>query len=183
MLDLSKNYFELFGLPVSYDIETTALRERYRELQRSVHPDRYVNASGQEQRLAMQGSTLINEAFETLRDPLARAQYMLRFHGGEGFESDNETTKDTAFLMEQLELREALSEIRHQADPLGAIADFLDNVTRKLNQVISSMTTDFENPSAEQLEQIRERVRKMQFLRKLHQEAEAVEAQLEEELL
>jgi molecular chaperone HscB len=183
MLDLSKNFFELFGLPVSFGIDTTALRERYRELQRSVHPDRFANASGQEQRLAMQGSTFINEAFETLRDPLARAQYMLRLHAGEDPVPDNETTKDTAFLMEQLELRETLSEIRHQADPLGAIADFLDNVTLKLNQVTGSMATDFENPSAEQLDMIRERVRKMQFLRKLQQEAEAVEAQLEEELL
>lgn len=181
MLDLSKNFFELFGLPVSYSVDTSVLRERYRELQRSVHPDRYANASGQEQRLAMQGSTFINEAFETLRDPLARAKYMLRLLGGDQ-DTDNETTKDTAFLMEQLELREALSEIRQQADPLGAIADFLDNVTGKLNRVISNVSTDFENPSAGQLEAIRESVRKMQFLRKLHQEAESVEARLEEEL-
>ena len=74
MLDLSKNFFELFALPVSYEIDNNALRERYRELQRSVHPDRYANASAQEQRLAMQGSTFINEAFETLKDPLWRAQ-------------------------------------------------------------------------------------------------------------
>jgi molecular chaperone HscB len=182
MLDLSKNFFELFALPVSYTIDNSALRERYRELQRSVHPDRYANASQQEQRLAMQGSTFINEAFETLSDPLGRAQYMLRLHGVD-IDSDNETTKDTAFLMEQLELREALSEIRHQADPLGAIADFLDTVTGKLNRMISDMATDFENPSPDRLDAIRERVRKMQFLRKLHQEAESLEAELEEELL
>jgi DnaJ-domain-containing protein 1 len=85
--------------------------------------------------------------------------------------------------MEQLELREALSEIRYQADPLGAIADLLDTVTGKFNRVISDMTTDFENPSADRLDAIRERVRKMQFLGKLHREAESLEAELEEELL
>jgi len=182
MLDLSKNFFVLFGLPVSYTIDNNALRERYRELQRNVHPDRYANASQQEQRLAMQGSTFINEAFETLRDPLGRARYMLRLLGVD-VDSDNETTKDTAFLMEQLELREALSEIRQQADPPGAIADFLDNVSGKLNQLTREMATDFEHPEADKLDTIRERVRKMQFLRKLHQEAESVEAELEEELL
>jgi molecular chaperone HscB len=182
MLDLSKNFFELFALPVSYEIDNNALRERYRELQRSVHPDRYANASAQEQRLAMQGSTYINEAFETLKDPLGRAQYMLRLLGVD-VDADKETTKDTAFLMEQLELREALSEIRQQADPLDAIADFVDTVSGKLNRAIHEMAADFENPSADKLDAIRENVRKMQFLRKLHQEAESVEAELEEELL
>lgn len=182
MLDLSKNFFELFGLPVSYTIDDTALRERYRELQRSVHPDRYANASQQEQRLAMQGSTFINEAFETLKDPLGRAKYMLRLLGV-NVDSDNETTKDAAFLMEQLELREALSEIRYQPDPLEAIADFSDTVTGKLNRLTREMASDFENPSDDKLDVIRESVRKMQFLRKLHQEAESVEAELEEELL
>jgi molecular chaperone HscB len=182
MLDLSKNYFELFGLPVAFMVDMQLLRERYRELQRKLHPDRFANASGQEQRLAIQGSTQINEAFETLKDPLLRARYLLRLHGVD-FAPDTETTKDAAFLMEQLELREALSEIRHQSDPLGAVAQFLDNVRGKLNQVISNMASDFEDPTPEQLESIRETVRKMQFLRKLQTEAESVEAQLEEELL
>ena len=130
----------------------------------------------------MQGSTYINEAFETLRDPLTRAQYLLKLYEVD-FNPDNETTKDTAFLMEQLELRETLSEIRQQGDPLGAAADFVDSIKKRLNQVIGSMAVDFENPTQEQLESIRETVRKMQFLKKLHQEAESVEAALEEEML
>ena len=76
-----------------------------------------------------------------------------------------------------------MSEIRQQADPLGAIADFVDTVSGKLNRAIHEMAADFENPSADKLDAIRENVRKMQFLRKLHQEAESVEAELEEELL
>jgi molecular chaperone HscB len=107
---------------------------------------------------------------------------MLRLLGVD-VDADKETTKDTAFLMEQLELREALSEIRSQPDPLGAIGDFVDTVSGKLNHVIHEMAADFENPSTDRLDAIRENVRKMQFLRKLHQEAETVEAELEEELL
>lgn len=181
MLDLSKNHFELFDLPVSYRVDLQILRDRYRELQRQVHPDRYASGTEQEQRLAMQGSTLINEAFETLKDPLARAQYLLTLHQVD-FNPDTETTKDTAFLMEQLELREVLSEIDGQPDPLGAVGELLDNVQGKLNKVINGMASDFENPTDEQLQAIRENVRKMQFLNKLRLEAESTEARLEEEL-
>ena len=71
--DFSKNYFELFGLPVGYIVDAKALAERYRELQRIVHPDRFANASDQERRLSVQGAALINEAYETLKDPIARS--------------------------------------------------------------------------------------------------------------
>ncbi len=72
MLDFSKNYFELFGLPVGFIVDTDALAENYRELQRVIHPDRYANASEQERRLSVQGASRINEAFETLKDPIGR---------------------------------------------------------------------------------------------------------------
>ncbi|MES9845310.1 MAG: Fe-S protein assembly co-chaperone HscB, partial [Candidatus Sedimenticola sp. 6PFRAG5] len=81
MLDFSKNYFELFGLPAGYIIDAEQLSGRYRELQRVVHPDRYANASDQERRLSMQGATRINEAFDTLKDPIQRARYLLSLNG------------------------------------------------------------------------------------------------------
>jgi len=81
MLNFSQNYFELFGLPNQFHTDLNALSERYRELQRVTHPDRYANASDQEKRIAMQGATLINEAFQTLKNPLQRAQYMLSLKG------------------------------------------------------------------------------------------------------
>ena len=182
MLDLSKNYFELFGMSVGYVIDIQKIRQRYRDLQRVVHPDRYVNATEHEQRLAMQGSVYINEAFETLQDPLRRAQYLLRLHGLD-FDPDTETTTDTGFLMEQLELREELSEIPRQADPLRAASLFMERVSTMFNRLISSMAIDFEMPDEKQLQVAREKVRKMQFLKKLHTEAETVEARLEEEVL
>lgn len=182
MLDLSKNYFELFGMSVGYVIDINKIRKRYRDLQRVVHPDRYVNATEHEQRLAVQGAAYINEAFETLGDPLRRAQYLLRLHGVD-FDPDTETTTDTGFLMEQLELREELSEITQQADPLCAASQFMERVSSMFNRLISSIAIDFEMPNEQQLDVAREKVRKMQFLKKLHSEAEAVEARLEEEML
>lgn len=182
MLDLSKNYFELFGLPVGYVIDNNALREHYRELQRVVHPDRFTSASDHEKRLALQGAAYVNEAFDTLNDPLLRAQYLLRLHGVE-MKPGQETTRDAVFLMEQLALREELEEIRNQDDPLTAAAAFMDRVNHMLNKTISRMAVDFETPNQEQLEAVRETVRKMQFLNKLRAEAEAVEVALEDELI
>ena len=69
--DLSSSYFQLFGLPRSFEIDAAQLDSRYRELQRIVHPDRYVNAGDQERRLAMQQATRINEGYQTLKDPLS----------------------------------------------------------------------------------------------------------------
>lgn len=168
-------------MPIGYVIDKQELMERYRDLQRVVHPDRYVNASDHEQRLALEGAAYINEAFESLRDPLLRAQYLLRLHGVD-FNPTTETTTDTGFLMEQLQLREELAEIPRQQNSLTAAADFMQRVNTMFNRLISSLAVDFEMPDAKQLEVVREKVRKMQFLKKLHSEAEAVEARLEEEM-
>lgn len=181
MLDFSKNHFELFGLPVTFVVDNEALRERYRELQRVVHPDRYAGGSEQERRLSMQGSAKINEAYDTLRDPVRRASYMLDLHGV-GVSPLHETTKDAAFLMEQLELREELAGIKDRPDPLAAVEGFLARTGEMIRRMISEMAVDLETPDAERLERVREQVRKMQFLNKLHAEAEAVEAALEDEV-
>ena len=181
MFDLSKNYFELFGLPVTYIVDSQALSERYRELQRVVHPDRFTSASAQEQRFSLQQATQVNEAFETLKDPLKRAQYLLGLHGI-NMEIGQETTRDTAFLMEQLELREELEKARSKADPHAALDDLMQRISVMIKQQVAQIAVQFETGTDEQLEAARESVRKMQFLNKLHSEAENLEAELEEAL-
>lgn len=181
MLDYSKNYFELFGLPVGYILDGHSLAERYRELQRVVHPDRFANASDQERRLSVQGAALINEAYETLKDPVARASYLLTLHGVE-MDAQNESTQDMAFLMQQMELREALEEARNQADPYARVVGISQQVNQLITQLVGQMAVQFETPTAEQLEAAREILRKMRFLQKLHSEAESVAADLEDEL-
>ena len=181
MLDYSKNYFELFGLPVDYIIDSHSLAERYRELQRVVHPDRFANASDQERRLSVQGAALINEAYETLKDPVARASYLLTLHGVE-MDSQNESTQDMAFLMQQMELREALEEARKQADPYETVIDINNQVNQLITHLVGQMAVQFETPTQEQLEAAREILRKMRFLQKLRSEAESVAAELEDEL-
>ncbi len=181
MVDFSKNYFELFGLPVGFRIDRAALSSRYRDLQRVVHPDRYANASDQERRLSLQQATLVNEAFETLKDPVRRARYLLSLNGIDEDDSQ-QTTRDAAFLMEQMELREALAEAPQQADPHAEVDGLMRRIDDMIKSLVAQMAMQFETGTPEQLEAARESVRKMQFLNKLHAEAEALEAELEENL-
>ena len=181
MFDLSRNHFELFGLPVDFIVDGDALAERYRELQRVVHPDRYASASDQEQRLALQQATQVNEAYETLKDPVKRAQYLLGLKGID-MDTQQETTRDTAFLMEQLQLREELENARNADDPEAVLDELMGRIGTMIHTLVAQMAIQFEEGTPEQLEAARESVRKMQFLNKLHAEAEALEAELEEQL-
>ena len=181
MLDFSKNYFELFGLPVDYILDNAQLAERYRELQSAVHPDRYASAPEQERRISMQGSIRINEAYEALKDPLLRARYMLLLHDID-MDADHRTTQDAAFLMEQLELREALEDMRHDPDPYTSISRFMGDVNHRINGLVAQMAVQFETATPEQLEAAQEILRKMQFLQKLRFDAESLEAELDEAL-
>ena len=181
MLDFSKSYFELFGLPTSFDLDQEALSERYRELQRVVHPDRYANASEQERRLAVQGSSHINEAYQVLREPLARARYLLSLHGVQ-VEAGKETTSDSVFLMEQMELREALAEARGSDDPFAVVAAVMGRLREQRQELILALSGQFADPNPEHLDATRENVRKMQFLEKLRVDAESLEAELDDEM-
>lgn len=179
MFDFSKNHFELFGLPVGFRLDREQLDTRYRSLQRALHPDRYANATDQEKRLSMQAATRVNEAYNTLKDALARARYLLELHGLD-LGADNETTKDAAFLMQQMELREALEAARSRPDPYAHIADLLVQINRDLKTLSGQLALSFETPTPDQLEAAREAVIKMQFLQKCRADAEHLEAQLDE---
>ena len=99
----------LFGLPARYQLDTQALSLRFQDLQRQYHPDKFASSSQAEQLAAVSQSATINQAWQTLRHPLMRAEYLLSLHGFD-LASEQHTVRDTAFLMEQLELREELDE-------------------------------------------------------------------------
>lgn len=180
MLDFSKSYFELFGLPTRFAVDADALAERYRELQRVIHPDRFANAGDHERRLAVQGASHVNEAFEALKHPLSRARYMLSLHGIH-MDAQQGTTSDSLFLMEQMELREALAEARSKPDPYKVISDIMHRLQTQQAELIQALGTQFGDPTPEHLDAAWENVRKMQFLDKLRGEAELIEAELDDE--
>jgi molecular chaperone HscB len=118
-----QNHFELFQLPARFDIDMAALDSAYREVQGRVHPDRFVNASDAEKRVAMQWATRANEAYQTLRNPQKRAQYLCEINGVD-LQTESNTAMPMDFLMEQMELREALDDARATKD--AAALDAID---------------------------------------------------------
>ena len=174
----SQNHFDIFGLPVAFDIDIAALAERYRELQRVAHPDRFANASDRERREAVQQAANINEAYQTLKSPLQRARYILQLKGIR-FDDEKDTSYDTAFLMEQIELREVLAEIKHNPDALSRLNDIMQDINGRINTMQNVLATALSDAD---LDQAKALVHKLQFLHKLRIESENLEAELADAL-
>lgn len=179
--DLTSDYFQLFNLPQSYDVEKTSLMQRYRELQQTVHPDRFVNSSDHERRLSLQYATYINEALRVLKDPLERARYLLQLRGVE-WDDEKTTLSDNQFLMQQMELRETLEDVKDKEDPEQALTELIDEVDRLFKESEKQLVKLLDSGQRDDWLNAKTQVRKMQFLRKMQAEAEGVLADYEDQL-
>lgn len=101
------DHFSRFGLPMIFAVDDTLLTKCYYDLQRQHHPDRFVNATAEQQQWAVQQAASINQAFHTLKHPLRRAEYLLTLQGLAC--QEEQRLNDPEFLMEQLALGEALA--------------------------------------------------------------------------
>ena len=174
--DLTASYFELFGLPAGFDIDGKALMERYRELQRAVHPDKFANASDAERRLSVQVASRVNEGYRTLKDPLARARYLLELKGVDL--NDTDTALDGGFLMEQMELRERLEEAKGAADSPQRLQKLGDDIRGHEDALVAELQKLFDNGDAQALAKARDASRKLQFFRRLADELIGLEDDL-----
>ncbi|MBZ4422756.1 Fe-S protein assembly co-chaperone HscB [Myxococcus sp. RHSTA-1-4] len=113
-----RTHFDVFGLPRAYDVDVPALEKQYRELSLQLHPDRVAQADARERLKALEGTTALNEAFKTLKDPVRRAFYLLKLHGIDLDREDAGAQKDMPleFLEEVMELREALDTAMEKKD-------------------------------------------------------------------
>jgi molecular chaperone HscB len=114
-----QNHFDLFHLPQRFTIDTIALDKAYREVQNRVHPDKFVNATNAEKRVAMQWATRANEAYQTLKNPFKRAAYLCELNGID-LQIESNTAMPGDFLMQQMEWREALEDAKSMKD-IGAL--------------------------------------------------------------
>lgn len=176
--DSSTTHFELFGLPPSYDVDRAALDRRYRELQRTTHPDRFASATDSERRVSMQLATRINEGYRTLKDPLQRGRYLLELMGHR-FDDERHTTSDAEFLLEQMELREALGEVRTAADPFAVLAEIMERIAGEVDSLDGELRDRLARNNLDAAAQL---LVKMQFFRRLQEEATELELVLEDEL-
>jgi molecular chaperone HscB len=115
MIDLSRNHFELFGLPERFHCDRAALDRAYHALQGEVHPDRFATAHEAQRRVALQSSARVNEAYRALKDPVVRAQYLLSLRGVVAL-AETDTALPLEFLERELERREAASEANAAGD-------------------------------------------------------------------
>lgn len=168
------NYFELFNLAPTFDIDTADLAERYRELQKAVHPDKFANASEQDKRLSVQRTAQVNDGYQSLKSPLRRAEHMLSLRGVD-LSHETTTLKDTAFLMQQMEWREMLDDVKSANDPQELIDELYESFATYekslfvlLGQLLIDNNEDVNFKAADQ-------IRKLKFMAKLLAELARIE--------
>ncbi len=172
------NFFEYFNQPVQFPVDLTALHQAQLALQAELHPDRFVNGSDQEKRLSVQKASMVNEAYQTLKEPVKRAQYLLELAGVE--KDDNQTTNDSTFLMEQITFREEMGECRTNTDPLECI----EHLTVKLKQRAEDFSQEFEQQLQDKEYEIaQESARKMMFVKRILDQLNDLQSEIEDEMM
>jgi molecular chaperone HscB len=169
MIDLTENYFALFGLAPHYRCDAGALEAAYRDLQSEVHPDRFASAGDAQRRVAVQSSARVNEAYRTLKDPVDRAQYLLSLHGIEAL-SETDTALPRDFLEHQLDRREAVADAIAARD-VRVLEKTLGDVREEAGELERVLADELDNNRA--LDAARGTVRKLRFLSKLAADIDA----------
>lgn len=170
-------YFELFSLPIDFNIDLALLNQAYLQLQKAVHPDKFAHNSSKEQLLAVQKSAEINDALHVLKHPLKRAEYMLAERGVD-IRAEQQTLQDPMFLMQQMQLREELEDISSANDPEAAIEAFDKEITTLENDFHQQLKALINQTELAELERAADIVRKLKFIYKLRDELERVEDSL-----
>ncbi|OKY25694.1 MULTISPECIES: Fe-S protein assembly co-chaperone HscB [Thalassotalea] len=168
------NYFEIFGLEEKFSLELNTLTERYQTIQKSVHPDRFAHASNQEKLLAAKKSTLINDAYQTLKNPLSRAEYMLELRDV-SLPNEQASFSDNAFLMRQMELREMLAEVKFADNVESAVFEASQVLEVEFEQHFKAMQVALIDNTEASNKQASELLRKLKFYQKLHVELDRLE--------
>lgn len=168
------NYFELFGLPSQFTLDGSLLASQFRQLQTQFHPDKFATASERDRLMAVQKAAQINDAYQILKSPISRAEYLLAENGVE-LRGEQQTMQDPMFLMEQMELREELEDIAGSDDPESALFDFDTKVSKMFKQQLVSVEQELNDSD---WSHAADRVRKLKFIAKLKHEIELVEEKL-----
>lgn len=172
MIDFTQTHFALLGLPETFALDARELENRYRAKAAEYHPDRHAAGDEATKRLALQAATQLNEAWQTLKNPLNRARYLLKLRGVDTQEHTN-TSMPMDFLVNQMQWREAIEEAKASQN-----LDRLEELSRELRAEIGAHESNLgalidteHNYSDAALA-----VRKLRFLEKLEEEiSDAIE--------
>jgi molecular chaperone HscB len=177
-INLTQNYFEVFGLPVQYEVDLNSLATRFRELQAQVHPDKFINGTDEERRIAVQTTGFLNEAKDTLTDPRLRAHYLLSLKGEEfEFEIEGGTTNDPVFLMQQMEIRESIEDAEDADDPFEELDQLRKIIKLRQQDVENSFKQNYD---AGDYKAAKQAALKLRFCERIFGEIKRVEERLDD---
>lgn len=172
--------FDVLGLAPSLDLDLSTLEQRYRELQRQLHPDRFAQASRSERRHSLVRAVSINDAYRLLKDELRRAELVYARLSGERA-ADGDTTAEPELLMEVMELREELQGARKRGD-LRRARELHGDVSQRqaaardaLKQAFSALAQGHSPASREQAARALSRLR---YYKRFQDEVAAIEDEL-----
>jgi len=165
------DHFARLDLEAGFDIDIAALDRRYFDCQRRLHPDRFANRGARERALSQQQATCVNEAYETLKDPLRRADYLIHLRGTEALPEGCNLVNDQELLVESLELREALAE----AETITDVDALHQRALNDIRDCVAGLSKAFANDDVEQASLLTTRLK---YLRKLDEETRVRRAQL-----
>jgi len=163
------NYFDLFDLPVTLKVNGAELRKKFFELSKQSHPDYYINESDEEQQLALEKYAAVNVAFKTLSNTEATIKYVLQQKGL--LQDDEKYALPPHFLMEMLELNEALEEAQAAGseEARTQVKKQIELTEQEIYEPVSSLINDFNNETTteKELAAVKEYYFKKKYLQRL----------------
>jgi molecular chaperone HscB len=168
--------FETLGIARRYDVDLRAAEKQHRELSRALHPDRFVNAPASERKASLEKAVAVNEAWRVLRDPIRRAEALLAL-SGVVLDEANAPKATAEFLMEMLELREALAEAKGERD-LAKVRAMAKQMEERSAGAEKALAEGFARGDAESLAGVTSRLGELRFYRRFLDEVSAIEDEL-----
>jgi molecular chaperone HscB len=165
-VNLQSDDFELFGLAQQFAQDRAAIDARWKDLQREAHPDKFAAQGAAAQRIAMQWSVRINEAYQRLKDPLKRAAYLCELNSAP-VNAENNTAMPTAFLMQQMTWREELDDA-NSTEALEALGDEVLRARRDTLQMCGDLLD-----KQKDFKQAVQQVRALMFIERFATDVEA----------
>ncbi|MBK9264711.1 MAG: Fe-S protein assembly co-chaperone HscB [Polyangiaceae bacterium] len=167
--------FETMGVEPRFDIDPDKLAERHRDLSRALHPDRYAGAPAAERRLALGRAIEVNDAYRVLKDPVRRAEALLR-RAGVPVGETAEPKPSQALLMEMMEQREELADARRSKD-LGAVHKLALAVRERERDVLAKLGRALAADGSE-VSAALPHLGELRYLRRFLEEVSAIEEDL-----
>lgn len=160
-----KDYFDLFQLPKVFKVDRSSLDAAYLKIQQEVHPDRHANASDSQKRRSLQMATYANSAYQTLKKPMKRGFYLCELAGLDP-QLETNTSMPRAFLMQQMQWREAMDDAKDQPEALNLLQEEVEQSLQQLLEKVA-MQIDEENNLPSALESLRSALFLERFLEEI----------------